>query len=548
MNPDRRSRAVTVAALALLCTGAVTVASGGLGGAGPQSHRVTTSATPTTVAPATTTTTRTPASTTTTTTTTAATSPPATAAPDSTTSPSTAHPGPAPPPEVTAAQSPACPSGGCVTLDATKPIEAVDHAGEGFNLLPSSDTNSTQLRRLGATMYRSMPAIGTAGLFDWGSWSAAASAGAHTTLILSNLWAAAHPNGPPPTPWSNWSNYGSWVHSTVQNIVNSGQRVDYWDVYNEPGWTGYYSQADFDSMTPDDLLQQFLVTYQIIKSISPRAAIVGPCIGDWTLTPMDPRNQLTHEPDLTTFLRFAAAHGLQLAAVGWHHNGEPPDVIYSEAEQTWALIHSLPGLGHPAMFLDEYGYTPTQSIPGWDVGNLSAITRAGISSAERSCWDTCTLATLDGLLTDSGQPTSDYYVRSTYAQMSGQMISSNTSTPTLAGVGSVDSGAGRVVALVGRLQSCAVESWCQAHWPPSSSPAPPADVKVSLVLPWVTSHPDVHLSYEAFQPSQAVSGPTPATPGALSVVPAGAGSTEVTFTISNFADGAAYNVTVTPGS
>ena len=539
---DRRLRALMAAALLLAGTGAATATSGVLdpSGAGLKRAAVTPGSTVTTIAPA---------PTTVTTTTTA---PPAPTSTSTAGPPSTAGAG-APVrstvPPVATASAPACPSGGCITLDATSSVGPVDHAGAGFNLLPSSDTNTGQLQDLGATMYRSVPAGGAAGLYDWASWSSAASAGSRTTLILSDLWAQTGKNGgPPPTPWSNWSNYTSWVRTTVQQILASGERVDYWDVYNEPGWTGYYSPADFASETPDDLLQQFLVTYQIIKSVDPAAAIIGPSIGEWSLTPLAPNN-LTHEPDLGTFLRFASAHGLQLAAVAWHDNGKPPATIYSDAEATWNLIHSLPGLGNPQMFLDEYGSRATQPIPGWDVGYLATIARAGITSAERSCWDACTLATLDGLLNPGGAPTSDYYVRTTYAHMTGQTVASTSSTDTLAALGSINPARNQVTALIGRLQGCAVASWCNTVWNvpnTSRNPAPPADVTVHLLLPWSSGRPAIQLSRETFQPGAAVAGPTPATPTAVTVTAAGAGRSEITFTIPAFPDGAAYNLIVTP--
>lgn len=548
VSADRRFRALLVAAIVLAGAGVGTTVSGaldrpaGLPGraAAPPASTTTTAAPP--AAAATTTTTAATTTTASTPVPSAASGPPVTA--------EASAPGRSTVAPVATTSAPACPSGGCVTLDATSLTGPVDHAGSGFNLLPSSDTNSSQMRDLGATMYRSVPAAGSAGLYNWGSWSSATAAGARTTLILSDLWAQTGKNGgPPPTPWSDWSSYTSWVRSTVQQILASGQRVDYWDVYNEPGWTGYYSPADFASETPDDLLQQFLVTYQAIRSVDPGAAIVGPSIGDWSLTPLPPNN-LTHEPDLGTFLRFASAHSLTLAAVAWHDNGKPPATIYSDAEATWNLIRSLPGIGHPQMFLDEYGSRATQPIPGWDVGYLSTIARAGISSAERSCWDACTLATLDGLLTAGGAPTSDYYVRSTYARMTGHTVASSSSTESLAVLGSIDPAQNRVVALIGRLQGCAVSSWCDTVWNvpnTSRTPAPPADVEVHLLLPWATSRPAIQLSTETFQPGAAVSGPSPATPTAIAVAPAGAGRTEVTFTIPGFPDGAAYNLTVTPG-
>ena len=329
----------------------------------------------------------------------------------------------------------------------------------------------------------------------------------------------------------------------MQNILASGQRVDYWDVYNEPGWHGYYSAADFATETPADLLQQFLVTYQAIKSVDPTAAIVGPSIGEWAMQPLPP-NSLTHEPDLATFLRFAAAHQLQLAAVAWHDNGKTPAALYADAMTTWALIRSLPALGDPKMFFDEYGSQVTEPIPGWDVGYLATITNAGISSAVRSCWNNCSLPALDGLLSNDGQSTTpDFYVGSTYAEMSGQMMTVSSTDNTVQALGSVNSSKRQIVALIGQSAGCPLATSCNPAWDPASSSSP-TTVRVNLVVPWTSSSTNVGLSYEPFQPGVNVSGPINTTPSSLTVAPDGAGEL-VSFVIPSFADGAAYNVVVT---
>jgi hypothetical protein len=448
--------------------------------------------------------------------------------------------------QTVSAASTGCPAGACVTLDATSATATLQHSGAGVNLLPSSDSDGSRLRSLDTTMYRSAPAVTSLGTYDWTSWDAAVSAGASTTLILSDLWAEHFPHGPPATPWSNWSNYTSWVRSTVEMVLASAQTVNYWDVYNEPGWNNYYSASDFKSETPQDLLQQFLVTYQAIRSIDPLAAIVGPSTGLFTTHPL-PVNPLTHEPDMATFLRFAAANGLQLAAVAWHDNGKTPADIYADAETTWSLIRSLPALGHPQMFLDEYGSSLSQPIPGWDVGFLSTIEEAGIGSAVRSCWDACTMATIDGLLVDGGRAeTPDYFVRTTYAAMNGTVVAARTSSTTVAALGSLSQSRTQVVALIGRLQGCAVTSWCRTVWhPPGSTPAPPTTVDVSVVVPWTTASVSVNLGYEPFQPGATSSGPIAVHPSGITLRRTGVGSETVSFSIPDFADGSAYNLIVT---
>ena len=435
----------------------------------------------------------------------------------------------------------------CVTLDATSSAGPVNHAGAGVNFVSGASGDGSSINALGTTMFRSAPAMTASGGYDWTSWDAAAGTGIPTTLILSNLWYSSY-NGHPPTPWSDWTTYKTWVQTTVTNILASGQTVDYWDIYNEPGWRNYYSPDDYQQMTPGDLLLQFLVTYQVIKSIDPTAAIVGPSIGDLVFSPLPANDPVTHEPDITTFLNFAANHNLQLAAVAWHDNGQTPATLTADAQRVWALIQSHPSLGHPQMFLDEFASKRTQPIPGWDIGFLSMIQSAHVGSAVRSCWDGCQLSTLDGLMTSDGQPTTEYFERLAYAQMSGLMIQTSSTNPALAAIGAVNSGSRQVRALIGRMAGCAVLSWCQHNWwPTSETPVPAEDVQVNVNLPWNTPNVHVDLNCDPFRPGAASGGPIAVSPADEVLRPNGAGGEILSLTIPSFADGSAYSLVVTAG-
>jgi hypothetical protein len=443
-----------------------------------------------------------------------------------------------------AAPSPPPCGAACVTIDATAPYGTVNHAGAGLLFVSGPSGDRSTIESLGTTMFRSAPAQTGPATYDWTSWDTAAGSGIPTTLVFPNLWYDQN-GGHPPTPWSNWTTYTNWVQTTVSDILASGQKVDYWDIFNEPGWKNYYSPADFQTETPGDLLQQFLVTYQAIKSLDPSAAIVGPSIGKLVFSPLSANDPTTHEPDMTTFLHFAADHRLQLAAVAWHDNGQTPATLNADAQRVWGLIRSLPALGHPQMFLDEYGSKRTQPIPGWDIGYLSMIESAHIGSAVRSCWDGCQLSTLDGLFTSTGQPTSEYFVRTAYAKMSGQMTPTSSTSPSLVAIGSSSPAGRQVRALIGRMAGCAVLYWCQHDWwPPSSTPVPPEDVQVNVNLPWSAPNVSVVLNCDPFYPGAPSGGPSLVTAANQALRPDGSGGEILSFTIPSFADGSAYSLVV----
>jgi hypothetical protein len=213
-----------------------------------------------------------------------------------------------------------CTVGACVSMDATTPIGVANRAASGILSSVFNVGNViTDMAALGTTMFRSSPNYNTDGTLNWTNWNVATKSGAQTTLVLSDLWSASNA-GNPPTPWSNWTAYSSFISSTVSAIVASGEKVTYFEPYNEPGSASYYSAANFATVTPALLLQQFLVTYQAIRSVDPDAAIVGPSLAVWSDYPNQSGTATAPDPsfDMATFLNYAAANGVQLAAVNWH--------------------------------------------------------------------------------------------------------------------------------------------------------------------------------------------------------------------------------------
>ncbi len=451
-----------------------------------------------------------------------------------------------------------CPAGACVTLDATAPTGPVTYAASGVNdsLYPVG-ANLADIEALKTQMWRGDPVVGPDGSYDWSSWDTAVAAGAKTTLVLSDLWDATDP-GNPATPWSNWSAYQSWVTATVQKILASGRHPDYWEVYNEPGEPGYYSAANFATVTPALLLQQFAVTYHAIRAADPAAAIIGPSLSHWS----DYAGEYSTSPgsdsalDMVTFLNYAAANGLQLAAVSWHENDDnlgpnpaentlsPLDIVdhVSEARQ---LIAARPALGNPQVFVNEYGMPEVQSIPGWDVAYLAALSDARVDSAGRSCWDiNCANPTLDGLLAPDGTSAFPvYWDRIAYALMSGTRLPASSTNDTVSALGSYDATTGTVSALIGRGDGCDQSSWCTSTWP-NSVLAPSETIQVTATVPWSSGSAVASLQAIPGQLSTAITDPAFAAGQTVAVTPTGAGTGTVTVTIPSFADGDAYGMTI----
>ncbi|MGH9059313.1 MAG: hypothetical protein ACRDZY_07340, partial [Acidimicrobiales bacterium] len=350
---------------------------------------------------------------------------------------------------------------------------------------------------------------------------------------------------------SDWTAYQQWVTATVQQVRASGRRVDNWEVYNEPGSDpSYYTPAGWATVTPALLLQQFLVTYQAIKAADPQANVIGPSLEHWTDYPGQ-YGSGDRSFDMTTFLDFAAANDLRLAAISWHEIDDnlgpnpadstlSPQNIVDHVATARQLITARPALGNPKIVINEYGMPEVQLIPGWDVGYLAALTQANVDSAGRSCWGTpCNAPSLDAILGNDGVSTLPlYWVRAAYAAMTGTMVTTSTSDDHVTALGSYD-GTGTVRALVGRAVGCNQQSSCIATWPWSQL-APPATVQVTVRVPWTSGTAQVSMA--------GINGQAPQMPlgaPAQSVVTLPVTNGAVNVTIPGFADGDAYSLTVT---
>jgi hypothetical protein len=456
--------------------------------------------------------------------------------------------------------STSCLVAACVSVDATSSIGAANRAAAGVLSSVFNVGNVIKdMTALGTTMFRSSPSYNADGTLNWTNWNVATKSGTKTTLVLSDLWSATN-GGNPPTPWSDWSAYTSFITSTVSTIVASGEQVDYWEVYNEPGGSGYYSAANYATVTPALLLQQFLLTYQAIRAVDPSAAIIGPSLAVWSDYPNQNGTTASPDPtfDMATFLTFAATNGLQLAAISWHEindtlgpnpeeNALFPANVEDQVATARRLIAALPQLGNPLIFINEYGIPEVQSIPGWDVAYLSALTDAQVSSAGTACWPStaCANPTLDGLLADDGVGTMpDYWVHTMYASLSGHTVATTSTNDFVTALASFNSTTNTVTGLIGRGEGCTQVAFC-ATTLPTDNPQAAIDTTVTLTVPWAAGTAKVALADVPGQDLTPVAEPI-ATDTTATINPAGTGTGTITVSIPSFADGDAYGLTVTP--
>ncbi|MDQ1357989.1 MAG: xylan 1,4-beta-xylosidase [Acidimicrobiaceae bacterium] len=455
----------------------------------------------------------------------------------------------------------------CSTVDATVVMGPARQRAQGFldSIYPVGDMVA-RVRQLKPQSWRGAPTyLPATGALDWSSWDAAVATGAETTLLLSSLWHSETTTGAGARPpWADWGAYATWVTATVRAIRATGRRVSYWEIQNEPGAPTYFSPADSAAATVADYLEQFRVAYGAIKEADPAAKIIGPSLSHFADYPGE---YLPNEPDLVTFLDFAARNGLRLAAVSWHEIDDDlgpnprdyssqPQRIEDHVAEARRLIAERVALGGPAVWVNEYGRHVNYAIPGWTLGDIAAIEAASVDRAGRSCWpeqgpggalyDDCPAPTLDGLLAaDGSTPRANYWVYATYARMTGRLVATASSDATISVLATRDDGSERVQAMVGRHVGClpGVNLSCTRAdaGTVAATPVPnpvPIPVSLEVRVPWATATAKVTIAQVS--PTW---GPLP-NPPTVFQGPVTVNAGRLTLVLPAVADGEVYLVTI----
>lgn len=467
--------------------------------------------------------------------------------------------GPAATSNVVTPASPCPGAATCVGIDATTKVGAVTRRAQGFlNSLYPKPAMIARTAALHPTSWRGSPTYQPDGhSYDWSSWDAALASGAPTIMLLSNLWSAETDFGQGARPpWSDWGAYARWVTDTVQRVRASGRRVSYWEVQNEPSAPSYFNASDRAAATAQDYLDQFLVAYRAITAADPTAKVIGPSLSHFADYP---GQYDRHEPDLVSFLDFAASTDMHLAAIAWHEiDTDPgarphdldvrPEYIGDHVAEARRLIAERPALGSPEVWVTEYGHPTDYAVPGWALADIAALERSAVDRAGRTCWpelspqgttvNDCAAANLDGLLGNDGSTTrANYWVYDAYARMPGSIVAATSSDATIPVLAASDGSTRSIVVMLGRAVSClgGVNPSCPE--PPSTTPGP-AQVTATVRIPW--SGAGARLRVERI-PANWGAVPAPTTVSdARAVVKAGT----LTVALPPFADGDVYVLTI----
>lgn len=237
----------------------------------------------------------------------------------------------------------------------------------------------------------------------------------------------------------------SWlevVNAAIRTYAEKNLTIDYVDVFAEPD----YGSGKL-GITPEQLGDIFKSTHDIVRQYHPNARIVAPSLSAF-------RAQF-----LKRFLVFVAENNLRLDALSWHEF-EGPIIVPSHVSEIQQFIRTQPKLCNakcPEIHINEYEPEDQHFIPGYGVGWLYYLEKAGVDQANRACWDlpkgesTC-WAGFDGLLSqDNVTPRPLYWVYKAYADMNGSRVSSETSLPQTVALASTDGSTGEIRILAGKF-------------------------------------------------------------------------------------------------
>jgi hypothetical protein len=257
-------------------------------------------------------------------------------------------------------------------------------------------------------------------------------------VILSDVYGA---DGSQPSntmyPCDNGTcaNWVTFIDSVVGALQASGLPFAY-DIWNEPDISLFWTRG----MNSTQYFQMWDTAQRELRRIASGARIVGPSIA---LTPQN------NAGEWSTWLAHVKAVGTLPDMITNHDEGDGDDpVIVSQAIDN-AL--SSAGIGSIPLSANEYEPRDQQSA-GQNAYFLARFAQSGYTNAMRGNWVCCLIPNLAGVLTQTSggsQPTGEWWVMRSYADLTGSLVATSGEVGTTAVSAAEDNAQRRAVALVG---------------------------------------------------------------------------------------------------
>lgn len=243
----------------------------------------------------------------------------------------------------------------------------------------------------------------------------------------------------------------AFLNEFMQTMAVEKPTIDVYDIFAEPDWT-------WEGLSWSQRMELFKIAHNVIRQYRPDAKISAPSTSFY------------NKEMLETFLDFVVANNLRLDALSWHEFDDllNPEIVPVHAAQMRSAFAARPKLCNPncpEIHINEYLGIHHHLIPGWNVGWLYYLEKAGVHQSSRSCWDvtnksfprktwsTC-WAGFDGMLMeDNITPQHIYWVYKAYADGyangMGKRLVANSTARRIVALASKDD-AGQIQILTGR--------------------------------------------------------------------------------------------------
>ncbi|HKS99317.1 MAG TPA: RICIN domain-containing protein [Rugosimonospora sp.] len=258
-------------------------------------------------------------------------------------------------------------------------------------------------------------------------------------VILSDLY--GNDGGQPsntmyPCANGDCSNWISFIDAVVGALQTSGLTFAY-DIYNEPDISVFWPNGSVNST---QYFQMWDSAFRELRRVAPGALIVGP---SFAFTPQSRASQWN------TWLAHVKSAGTVPDWITNHDEGDVDDPV----TVSQSITNALSANGIPTRPLSANEYQPadrqTAGVTAW---YLARFAQSAYANAMRGNWVCCLTPNLTGVLTQSnGAWTSNgnWWALRSYADMTGTLVATSGQVNSTAISASVDSAAGRAVALVG---------------------------------------------------------------------------------------------------
>jgi hypothetical protein len=257
-------------------------------------------------------------------------------------------------------------------------------------------------------------------------------------VILSDVY-GADGSQPSSTTWpcagGNCANWQTFIDDVVGALNASGLTFRY-DIWNEPDQSIFWAPG----MNSTQYFEMWNAGYKEIKKDAPSATTIGPSL---SATPGQ------NSGEWSTWLSTVKADGTVPDEISNHLEGGGDDPVTVATSINSDL--SADGISARTLSANEYQPSNQQSA-GQTAWYLDRLAQSGYGNAMRGNWVCCETPNLTGLLTGSGsswQPTGNWWVMRSYADMTGSLVSTSGEVGTTAITAAENSAMKRAVALVG---------------------------------------------------------------------------------------------------